>query len=219
MGRRYSGQVHGEIVNEIGRLDVNDGSSAIGYATSSDGVHWERSEDPVMVADQEWESQSVMCPHVIWDEELGTYRMWYSAGGFFEPDAIGHATSEDGLSWRKDERNPIFTPKTDALWERERTTAGQVLKVDGWYVMFYIGFEDIDKARICAARSLDGITGWERHKDNPLISGGRANGWDCEAAYKPYVVRRDDRWIMLYNGRKGFVEQIGVAFHGDDLGF
>ena len=120
----------------------------------------------------------------------------------------------------QDPANPVFSPRRDLLWERERTTACQVLKVDDWHVMFYIGFEDIDKARICAARSRDGVTGWERHKDNPLVSGGRAGGWDCEAAYKPFVVWRNGQWLMMYNGRRAHIEQIGVAFHEDrDLGF
>jgi hypothetical protein len=86
--------------------------------------------------------------------------------------------------------------------------------------MFYIGFEDIDKARVCLARSRDGISHWERHKENPIISGGRAGGWDCEAAYKPFVLFRDDYWMMWYNGRRGYNGQIGVAFHQEvDLGF
>jgi hypothetical protein len=28
----------------------------------------------------------------------------------------------------------------------------------GWYYVFYIGFEDVDHAQICLARSRDGIT-------------------------------------------------------------
>jgi beta-1,2-mannobiose phosphorylase / 1,2-beta-oligomannan phosphorylase len=195
------------------------GTSSIGYATSYDGLAWERHGEPVLVAADPWEGEAVMCPHVMWDEDFNCFRMWYSAGGFYEPDAIGHATSADGVAWKKEPFNPVFSPDPDALWEREKVTACQVVKDDGWYVMFYIGFEDIDKARINAARSLDGSTAWERHRSNPLISGGRAGGWECEATYKPFVILRDNRWIMYYNGRRGAVEQIGAAFHDRDLGF
>jgi predicted GH43/DUF377 family glycosyl hydrolase len=216
----YSGQVWGNLVNEADQFeDDGGGRSSIGYAVSDDGISWERRAEPVLVPEQAWESKSLMCPHVMWDDDRDCYRMWYSAGGWFEPDAIGHATSDDGITWTRYEANPVFRPDPSLLWERERTTAGQVIKHDGWYIMFYIGFEDIDKARICAARSRDGLSDWQRHKDNPLISGGRANGWDCEAAYKPFAIMRDGSWTMYYNGRKGFVEQIGVAFHDSDLGF
>ena len=41
-----------------------------------------------------------MCPHVIWDEEMKLFRMWYSGGEQYEPNAIGYATSPDGLPMR-----------------------------------------------------------------------------------------------------------------------
>ena len=51
--------------------------SWIGYATSHDGVTWERRSDkPVLTADQPWELNiAVMCPSVLWDEKTGLFRM------------------------------------------------------------------------------------------------------------------------------------------------
>jgi predicted GH43/DUF377 family glycosyl hydrolase len=196
------------------------GVSKVGYAVSKDGVTWERRSEPVMVADQEWEQESIMCPFVIWNDEKKIYQMYYSAGGNYEPIALGYAESIDGLKWTK-HQGPIFCPIYKNLWERERTTACQVLYHKGWYYMFYIGFEDIHKARVCAARSGDGKI-WERHPLNPLIGPGPIDAWDCEAAYKPFVVweEKNKRWLMWVNCRKGFVEQIGVMIHdGEDLGF
>lgn len=220
----YSGQVCGTVINEQNKfyLDEEHAFSWIGLATSKDGIHWERRDEAVMKPTQEWEKKSLMCPHVIWDEDMEKFRMWYSGGGWFEPDAIGYAESKNGINWETHPANPIFEAIHSNLWERERVTACQVLKHKAWYYMFYIGFEDIDKARINMARSKDGITNWERHQDNPIIVGGRAGGWDCEAVYKPYVIyeKKYDRWIMWYNGRRAYVEQIGVAFHeGEDLEF
>jgi predicted GH43/DUF377 family glycosyl hydrolase len=217
----YSGQVAGNVINAPNRLEDDErGVSHIGYAWSDDGLVWNRADQPVLIATQRWEKRAVMCPHVIFDDELGCYRMWYSAGGWFEPDSIGYAVSGDGQHWVRASTGPVFTPDARYLWERERVTACQVIKLDGWHYMFYIGFEDIDKARVCLARSRDGISHWERHKENPIISGGRAGGWDCEAAYKPFVLFRDDYWMMWYNGRRGYNGQIGVAFHQEvDLGF
>ncbi len=57
-----------------------------------------------------WEKVAVMCPHVLHDEQAGLYRMWYSGGEQYEPDAIGHATSRDGLKWEKHADNPVFKP-------------------------------------------------------------------------------------------------------------
>ena len=88
------------------------GRSWIGYATSGDGKSWRReSEKPVLSAEAPWEKVAVMCPHVLFDEQAGLYRMWYSGGEQYEPDAIGYATSRDGLVWEKHRSNPIFRPE------------------------------------------------------------------------------------------------------------
>jgi predicted GH43/DUF377 family glycosyl hydrolase len=194
--------------------------SAIGYATSSDGVTWNRmSETPVLSADQPWEKVALMCPHVLWDAEARLFRMWYSAGDQYEPDAIGYATSPDGLAWHKDTSNPIFRPDTAHVWEQHKVTAVQVQRRDDWYLMFYIGFRDVDHAQIGVARSRDGRTGWQRHPENPIIRPG-AGQWDHDACYKPFALFDGTKWLLWYNGRHGNVEQIGVALHpGEDLGF
>ena len=88
------------------------GKSWIGYATSEDGKTWERASDkPVLSPEQPWEKVAVMCPHVLFDEKQKLYRMWYSGGEQYEPNAIGYATSEDGLKWTKHEKNPVFRPE------------------------------------------------------------------------------------------------------------
>ncbi len=196
------------------------GKSWIGYATSKDGKTWERASDrPVLSAEQPWERVAVMCPHVLRDEKQKLYRMWYSGGEQYEPNAIGYATSEDGLKWTKHEKSPVFRAEPKNVWEKDRGTACQVVRLGEWYVMFYIGFRDRDHAQIGLARSKDGITGWQRHRANPIIRPGKRQ-WDADAVYKPYAIFDGKRWLLWYNGRRGGVEQIGVAIHeGEDLGF
>jgi predicted GH43/DUF377 family glycosyl hydrolase len=196
------------------------GKSWIGYATSKDGTSWERaSGKPVLSPEQPWEGVAVMCPHVLYDDKEKVYRLWYSGGEQYEPNAIGYATSEDGLKWTKHEKNPVFRPEAKNAWEKERVTGCQVVKQGDWYVMFYIGFADKDHAQIGLARSKDGITQWERHPANPIVRPGKGQ-WDEDAVYKPYAIFDGKRWLLWYNGRKGGVEQIGVAIHdGEDLGF
>ena len=146
------------------------GCSRIGYATSTDGVNWNRvSSDPVLCPEKPWEKVAVMCPHVGWDATAGIYRMWYSGGEHHEPNAIGFATSPDGIRWTKHEGNPVFCPDPNASWERHKVTACQVERVDDWFVMFYIGFRDEMHAQIGIARSQNGITNWQRHPTNPVV--------------------------------------------------
>jgi len=196
------------------------GHSWIGYATSPDGVHWKRMSDkPVLSFDEPWEKVAVMCPHVVWDAEKKLYRMWYSGGEQYEPNAIGYATSPDGLEWTKYKKNPVFTGDPSIPWERDRVTGAQVEKHGDQYLMFYIGFRDRDHAQIGLARSKDGISGWQRHAANPIVRAGEGK-WDHDACYKPYAIFDGRQWLLWYNGRHGSLEQIGVVLHeGEDLGF
>lgn len=84
--------------------------------------------------------------------EGSTYRMWYSGGEQNEPNAIGYATSPDGLTWTKNETNPVFSPDPNSVWEKHKVTACQVEKRDGWHLMFYIGFRDEEHAQIGVVR-------------------------------------------------------------------
>lgn len=196
--------------------------SCIGYATSEDGVRWTRSGDrPVLAPELAWEKVAVMCPHVIWDESMLLYRMWYSGGEQYEPNAIGYATSADGIHWDKRPDNPIFANDPDNPWERHKTTACQVVPYQDGFAMFYVGFHDEHFAQIGLAWSSDGIGNWTRHPGNPIISPDRGM-WDEDADYKPFAIydESSDRWLLWYNGRRAALEQIGLAVkQGYDLGF
>jgi predicted GH43/DUF377 family glycosyl hydrolase len=196
------------------------GHSSIGYATSPDGTNWTRqSPKPVLTADVPWEKGAAMCPHALWDATARLFRMWYSAGEQYEPDAVGYATSPDGLNWTKHPDNPVFKPDPTAIWEQAKVTGVQVERHGDWYLMFYIGFRDTDHAQIGVARSRDGIGAWQRHPANPIIRPGK-DQWDHDACYKPYAIFDGQKWLLWYNGRHGSLEQIGLALHpGEDLGF
>jgi predicted GH43/DUF377 family glycosyl hydrolase len=196
------------------------GRSWIGYASSEDGKTWQRESTlPVVSAEAAWEKVAVMCPHVIYDERTKLYRMWYSGGEQGEPNAIGYATSKDGLKWEKHANNPIFKPDPNNDWEKDRVTACQVIPRKDGFLMFYIGFRDESHAQIGVARSKDGIGEWTRHPANPIIRPG-ANRWDRDAVYKPFALYEGRKWLLWYNGRAGGVEQIGLVFHdGEALGF
>lgn len=194
-------------------------TSAIFHAVSEDGVRFTRtSDEPVLRVDEDWEITSVMCPSVLWDEQKRLFRMWYSGGEQYEPNAIGYAESEDALRWRKHAGNPVFQADPGNPWEQHKTTACQVFYHEGWYRMFYIGFHNEHYAQIGMARSRDGVTGWERSACNPIIAPDEG-AWDGDACYKPFVLDMDGRWMLWYNGRREHKEQIGAAVLEGELGF
>lgn len=196
-------------------------ASWINCAASDDGLSWRECASSGLMADQPWEKGSLMSPDVLWDDTLGRYRMWYSGGGQYEPEAIGYCESPDGVAWTKRDGGPIFKPNPALEWEKDRVAGSTIKRFGNTFLMFYIGFEDIHSASIGIARSPDGITGWQRHPANPVIRpGGSYFSWDRDAVYKTTVVQHADGWILWYNGRRKGPEQIGVAYHdGLDLGF
>ena len=196
-------------------------SSKMGYAVSKDGVHFTRVQsEPVLVPEYEYEKLSVMNPYVRWDAKRNVWRMWYAAGETYEPNVLCYAESDDGVKWRKSSANPIFEHGEACAWDRDRVGACEVHPLpDGRWAMFYIGYSDIDTARIGCAVSEDGITGWKRIAQNPIVSPDICT-WNGSACYKPSVLRdeKNGRWLLWYNGRNGAPEYVGMAVHeGLDL--
>ena len=198
------------------------GYSKIGYATSKDGVRFTRvSKTPVMIPRYPYEGFSVMNPCVRWDDRKGCWRMWYASGETFEPNVLCYAESKDGLSWERSPLNPILARGGKNTWDRNRVGACSVQPLkDGRWVMFYIGYTDIDTANIGVAISQDGISGWKRLAANPIVS-PTPKAWDSSACYKPSVFWDEaaGKWLLWYNGRTAGREYIGLVEHkGYDLG-
>ena len=184
-----------------------------------------------MVADLPWERyDAVMTPCVI-ELENDVLRMYYSAGEWYEPDAIGVAHSYDGgMTWVK-HGNPVLYPDPTSGHDNYKVTSPHVLFHDGWYYLFYCGFRgtfpphiylmlpDMDHATVNLVRSKDGLTNWQNSLENPIVAPEQAeNSWNCDAVYKPYVLYDEatSRWLLWYNGRCGGLERIGVSsLHGD----
>ena len=192
------------------------GHSFLGYAESTDGIHFERKcSEPIMIPEFPWEKESVMNPCVLY--ENGKYRMWYAAGETYEPNVLAYAESDDGINWKKSRINPILVADENNYYEKDRLGGCQVIKTpDMGYLCFYIGYEDIDTARICVAKSENGITCWERSPLNPIVSPDKG-AWDGDACYKPSAIWEEELgvWRVWYNGRCGTPEYIGLAEYGE----
>jgi predicted GH43/DUF377 family glycosyl hydrolase len=193
-------------------------SVVICWARSADGHTWEE-QGVALAPETPWEKSAVMCPSIVRDSD-GRYHMWYSGGETYEPDAIGYASSADGIHWRRLD-HPVLRPDPESPWEADRVAGAHVFPKDGYLYAAYIGFADgFENSSIGIARSVDGID-WDRHAGNPVITHGAPGDFDSINVYKPFVVVDGDEWRMWFNGSaplKGTdrhpdnrVEQIGYA--------
>ena len=194
------------------------GHSFIGLAESKDGMTFRRvGYEPILFPERPWEGDSVMNPCVLYED--GVYRMWYSAGETCEPNVLGYAVSDDGVRWRKSPINPIFVNAPGNEYEQERIGGCQIVPhKELGYLLFYIGYKDINTACVCCAYSENGVTQFHRCKANPLVA-PTPGAWDADACYKPsalYDPERDE-WRVWYNGRSGSAEYIGMATKQGDF--
>ena len=113
-------------------LGVRNDKSAfrIGYATSGDGITWERRREPVFEPDEDgsWDDTVVSQQTVVLDPPTG-YHMFYfgTSAKLYKyaedneaatiPGSIGHAFSSDGITWERD-ANPVLSivPGTWESW-------------------------------------------------------------------------------------------------------
>ena len=173
------------------------GNYAIGLATSTDGIIWEKDlSNPVLEVGSagRWDHVGIQLGSVIFDDD--TYHMWYYA--WDSNVRIGYAKSTDGVSWTKHEDNPVLEPSDS--WE-ENSVRRPIVLVDGTdFQMWYSGGE-YNKWRIGYATSPDG-SNWTKYDNNPVLKWGAAGDWDDYAAAYCSVLKDtiDNTYKMWYSG-------------------
>ena len=113
--------------------------SHLKYATSRDGIHWDKPPNNVLLAPDKSRNERLLTrPMVI--READGYRMWFSLMHTnhedYPPYQIGYAESPDGLNW---ERKPPGIGVSEEGWDSKQTEYAIVLKEDDRYLMFYNG--------------------------------------------------------------------------------
>ncbi len=113
----------------------------IGYATSSDGLSWEKhAAGPVLDIGppEAWDDAGVSEPVVLYDGRQ--YRMWYT-GFDGSRRRLGYATSADGVHWEKSLANPVFQEGAAGGWDGMAISGPAVIRQDNTYRLWYTGFD------------------------------------------------------------------------------
>ena len=138
----------------------------IGLASSDDGVRWAKHPgNPVLEPGPpgSWDGASVAYSSVVVQD--GGYRMWYQGGDSAGVWRIGYATSQDGVHWRKSDRNPVLSPGPESAWDAGRVFTPHVLPWGVGYLMLYTGGPG---AGIGYAFSTD-VVSWRKAPKNPAL--------------------------------------------------
>jgi beta-1,2-mannobiose phosphorylase / 1,2-beta-oligomannan phosphorylase len=115
----------------------------IGYATSTDGIMWQRDmvNNPVIVPGYpgNWDELHAYAPRLLIID--GIYYMWYSSDDGVKRQ-VGLATSPDGIfNWKKHEGNPVLKP-SPGKWDSELIEGGSLLITKDTLFYWYNGSSD-----------------------------------------------------------------------------
>ena len=183
--------------------DEAAGVSAIGYATSTDGINWVKYENnPVleMGGPGEWDNGWIDPSSVLFN---GTdYFMYYNGTeGNWDAGMIGLATSSDGINWIKDTvNNPVLGTGETGTWNSEYVLDPCVIYENSVYKMWYSGmgwYENLDEWswKLGYAESTDGIN-WTKRID-PIMEDGDYETWANDLDYA-CVIYENNNYIMWY---------------------
>src|SRR3990172_6935426 len=78
-----------------------------------------------------WDDEWIHIDRVIFQDSV--YRMWYTGG--WKTARIGHATSRDGVTWKRDKSNPVLDVRPGS-WEAN-VSRPYVIAAGSIYRMWY----------------------------------------------------------------------------------
>lgn len=193
------------------------GRFGIGVATSDDMESWRCCGE--IPQDTPCEANGMAAPGAIVLD--GRVHLFYQTYGNGERDAICHAISGDGVTFRKNPENPVFRPSAD--W-----CAGRAIDADVcvWNNRLHLYFATRDHAmRIqkvggawAALDSGFGRGAWTQLARQALLSPELK--WEGECIEAPATLVQDGRLYMFYGGSYNCTpQQIGCAVSEDGVFF
>lgn len=209
---RHDDKVYGYTCGWNRRVSVSV-DTAIGLAISlDDGLTFQRiGNGPVLAA-------SLHEPCLVGDGFVKfinkQFHMWYIFGTGWKlfsagesPDRtykIGHAVSNDGINWVKEEAIQIIA---DRLGTDESQALPTVIEIDGCSHMFFCyrqSFDfrkNIDRGYRIGHASSEDLINWVRDDDHPLLD-VTPGEWDSDMLCYPHVFECDSEVYLLYNGNE-----------------
>jgi beta-1,2-mannosidase len=190
------------------RAQDKNGTSRLGYAESSDGVHFMRRADPVFSPAEDYEKGGgVEDPRLV---QFGdTFYLTYT--GYNKKDAqLCLATSKDLIHWQ---RQGVILPAYKGHWNVRWTKSGAIVpeKIDGKYWMYYLGTTADNNDQMGLASSTD-LLHWTDATNVPVLP-VRSGQFDARVAEPgPAPILTAKGIVLIYNGADDkLVYRTGIA--------
>ncbi len=178
------------------RAQDHAGTSRIGYAESTDGIHFHRRPQPVLLPEAEYEKNGgVEDPRLV--KFGGTYYLTYT--GYNKTDAqLCLAKSKDLIHWK---RLGVILPAYKGKWNVGWTKSGAIVpeKINGKYWMYFLGTSAAKTDQTGLAYSTD-LVHWTEALDSPSLR-VRPGEFDSRVAEPgPAPILTPNGILLVYNG-------------------
>jgi beta-1,2-mannosidase len=190
------------------RAQDKQGTSRLGYAKSTDGIHFNRREEPVLSPTEDYEKDGgVEDPRLV---QFGdTYYLTYT--GYNKKDAqLCLATSRDLIHW---DRKGVIIPAYKGNWNIKWTKSGAIVpeKIAGKYWMYFLGTTADNKDQAGLASSTD-LLHWTEATQTPVLP-VRPGHFDSRVAEPgPAPILTPTEIVLIYNGADDkLIYRTGIA--------
>jgi len=190
------------------RAQDKQGTSRLGHAESSDGIHFKRRPEPVLTPTEDYERDGgVEDPRLVQFD--GTCYLTYA--GYNKKDAqLCLATSKDLIHWQ---RKGVILPANKGRWNVKWTKSGAIIpeKINGKYWMYFLGTSADNKDQTGPASSTD-LIHWTEATDTPVlpVRAGQFDSRVAEPGPAPIVTAKGI--VLIYNGADDkLVYRTGIA--------
>jgi beta-1,2-mannobiose phosphorylase / 1,2-beta-oligomannan phosphorylase len=187
----------------------------IGIARSTNLIDWTKAGE--LTASTPYESRGLCapCAKVI----AGRVHLFYQTYGNGPKDAICHAVSEDGLTFARDQTNPVFRP--EGSWNAGRAIDADIFEFRGRWFLYAATRDPAMKVQMLVGAVAEADAGfgrgaWKMLKDAPLLKPELP--WERDCIEAPTVLRRGDELVMFYaGGYNNAPQQVGCAVSRDGV--
>jgi hypothetical protein len=191
---------------------------AVGYATSVDGLSWQRASEAAVLAPEEvpFGGWTIRANSLVVEGE--TWILYVSVGDENRLEGrVGRATAPSPTGPWTFDAEPVLEPGEGDSWDSRAVGDAKVMPDARGYVMYYAGW-GADRSAIGRAVSPDGVR-WSKDPA-PVLEApiGEADG--DEFSIRDPTVRRtpDAGWLMVYRlTRAPETVALGLATSGDGI--
>ena len=188
---------------------------AMGIAESADLDAWRKIGE--ITPTTELEARGLCAPGAIVVD--GAVHLFYQTYGNGAKDAICHAVSDDGITFRRDPTNPIFAPT--GVWTCGRAIDADVIAHQDRLLLYFATRDPTMTVQLLGVAGAPLASTFERGTWTQLCAGpilAPELPWEQQCIEAPALCAHDGMLFMAYGGAyNNQPQQIGCASSSDGL--